>query len=239
MKFEKVSKETWIAYIENAMKDAPQEAKDNMISKWDNIKIPRRATAGSAGYDFYAPLDIILFPGITAVIPTGIKVDLRSAEELVEYWVRSGIGYPHESYSEADNYESYFYHKPSVKVLQIYPRSSYGFKYKMSLSNTVGIIDKDYYNNPKNEGHIIISCTNGLDFEGCPMKQVPDIANGGTRVTIDMDHPETRSRILEIPTGTAFCQGIIMDAYLTEDDEPVEDRRVGGIGSTSIQESKN
>lgn len=238
MKFEKVSKETWIKYIEENMRDAPKADKDAMISKWDDIKIPRRATAGSAGYDFYAPFDLLLIPGFTAVVPTGIKVDLRSAEELMEYWVRVGIDYPHDSYSEADNYKSYFYHEPSVKVLQMYPRSSYGFKYKMHLSNTVGIIDKDYYNNPKNEGHIIISCSNGLNFEGCPMKLVPDIVNGGSRPTLDMDHPETRSRVLEVPQGTAFCQGIITNAYLIEEDVPVTEEREGGIGSTTINESK-
>lgn len=238
MKFEKVSKETWEKYIVENMKGAPQDIIDEHVAAWDDIKLPRRATAGSAGYDFYAPVDITLIPGLTAIIPTGIKVDLRSAEEHMEYWIRVGIDYPHDSYSEADNYRSYFYHEPSVKVLQMYPRSSYGFKYKMTLSNTVGIIDRDYYNNPKNEGHILISCRNGLDFEGCPVKLVPDIVNGGSRPTLDMDHPETKKRILDIDKGTAFCQGIIMNAFLVDDDEPVEKERVGGIGSTTVDESK-
>lgn len=44
-------------------------------------------------------------------------------------------------------------------VLEIYPRSSIGFKYQTMLANTVGIIDSDYYN-ADNEGHIIIALTN-------------------------------------------------------------------------------
>ena len=44
-------------------------------------------------------------------------------------------------------------------VLQIYPRSSLGFKYQMCLLNTVGIIDADYYN-ADNEGHIIVGIIN-------------------------------------------------------------------------------
>ena len=44
-------------------------------------------------------------------------------------------------------------------VLQIYPRSSLGFKYQICLANTVGIIDSDYYN-VKNEGHIIVALVN-------------------------------------------------------------------------------
>lgn len=44
-------------------------------------------------------------------------------------------------------------------VLNIYPRSSLGFKYQMCLANTTGIIDADYYN-ALNEGHIIVALVN-------------------------------------------------------------------------------
>ena len=44
-------------------------------------------------------------------------------------------------------------------VLTIFPRSSLGFKYKLRLDNTVGIIDSDYYH-AENEGHIFIKLTN-------------------------------------------------------------------------------
>ena len=44
-------------------------------------------------------------------------------------------------------------------VLNLYPRSSFGFKYQMTLANTTGIIDADYYN-ALNEGHIIVAIVN-------------------------------------------------------------------------------
>ncbi|MDO4500339.1 MAG: deoxyuridine 5'-triphosphate nucleotidohydrolase [Erysipelotrichaceae bacterium] len=44
-------------------------------------------------------------------------------------------------------------------VLNIYPRSSLGFKYQLCLANTTGIIDADYYG-AKNEGHIIVALVN-------------------------------------------------------------------------------
>jgi dUTP pyrophosphatase len=44
-------------------------------------------------------------------------------------------------------------------VLEMYPRSSLGFKYKVRLDNTVGIIDADYYGSD-NEGHIMLAITN-------------------------------------------------------------------------------
>ena len=94
-----------------------------------DIKLPIRATKGSAGYDFYSPVSISLKPGEIAKIPTGIRCKID------------------------DGY-----------VLQIYPRSSLGFKYQMCLLNTVGIIDSDYYN-ADNEGHIIVGIINRGDKE--------------------------------------------------------------------------
>lgn len=90
------------------------------------------------------------------------------------------------------------------RVLMLYPRSSYGFKYRMQLDNTVGVVDGDYYNNESNEGHIFIKITN-------------DSKTGKT---------------LEVNVGDAFAQGIIMEYDLVDDDN-VTAIRTGGIGSTS------
>lgn len=91
---------------------------------YNDILLPKRATSGSAGYDFFAPETFSLSPNQTAKIPTGIRV------KIDEGW-----------------------------VLKIYPRSSLGFKYRLRLDNTVGIIDSDYYF-ADNEGHIFIKITN-------------------------------------------------------------------------------
>ena len=48
------------------------------------------------------------------------------------------------------------------EVLLIVVRSSQGFNYNVRLIHQVGVVDKDYYNNPTNEGHIWI----GLKNEG-------------------------------------------------------------------------
>lgn len=49
---------------------------------------------------------------------------------------------------------------PDGVVLKIYPRSSLGAKHGVILRNTVGIIDKDYYGNPTNDGNIGICLIN-------------------------------------------------------------------------------
>lgn len=138
-------------------------------------KLPRRATKGSAGYDFYAPFTFTLLPGGTIKIPTGIKCRMNPG------W-----------------------------VLKLYPRSSLGFKHRISLDNTVGIIDQDYYNNPNNEGHIFIKITYNK----------PSSALG-------LLYPA-----LTIHKGDAFAQGLFVEYGITEDDETT-DERIGGMGSTN------
>lgn len=98
--------------------------KEGAKEVYDAIKLPLRATKGSAGYDFFAPRAFTLAPGETIKIPTGIRV------RIDEGW-----------------------------VLKIYPRSGLGFKYRVQLNNTVGIIDSDYYYST-NEGHIFVKLTN-------------------------------------------------------------------------------
>ena len=72
-KFEKVSFEQF----KGGYTDAIGEASDEQIREvYDSLKLPKRATKGSAGYDFYAPAAITLKPGETAKIPTGIRADL-------------------------------------------------------------------------------------------------------------------------------------------------------------------
>ena len=46
------------------------------------------------------------------------------------------------------------------EVLFLFVRSSMGFKYNIRMCNQVGIIDKDYYGNPDNDGHIMFAFYN-------------------------------------------------------------------------------
>lgn len=46
------------------------------------------------------------------------------------------------------------------EVLLLVDRSSQGFKYNVRMCNQVGVIDKDYYNNKDNEGHIFVKLQN-------------------------------------------------------------------------------
>ena len=164
-RFQKVS---WEQFLEG-WKDAFPNTEEEKIRKiYDGIRLPRRATAGSAGYDFFSPVDFELMPGETLKMPTGIRA-----------WMEPDW------------------------VLKIYPRSGLGFKYRLQLNNTVGIIDSDYFYSD-NEGHIQAKLTN-------------DSKDGKT---------------LELEAGKGFMQGIFVEYGITVDDD-VTAVRNGGFGSTT------
>ena len=67
---------------------------DNADAVYEGIKLPARATKGSAGYDIYAPFDITLSPGETIKVPTGIRAKIEDGWVLSIY-PRSGLGFKH------------------------------------------------------------------------------------------------------------------------------------------------
>lgn len=163
-KFEKVSLnrfiEDWTAEFSVSQEEA--------IAVYEAIQLPKRATKGSAGYDFFSPLSFELKPSQTVKIPTGIRVSIEDG------W-----------------------------FLALFPRSGLGFKYRLQLNNTVGIIDSDYYGSD-NEGHIFLKLTN--------------------------DTNENKTVSIKAQEGVA--QGIFIPFGLTEDD-CADTVRNGGFGSTT------
>lgn len=163
-KFEKVSFEQ---FEKDWLKNFPDTA--DVKAVYDSIKLPQRATTGSAGYDFYAPADVTFEQGKSVLVPTGIR------SKICNGW-----------------------------VLCIFPRSGLGFKHRIGLDNTVGIIDADYYNS-SNEGHIMI-------------KMSCDAHDDGHSVTVS--------------GGDGFAQGIFLPFGVTNDD-CADGVRDGGFGSTT------
>lgn len=56
------------------------------------IKLPKRSTKESAGYDIFSPVDILLKPNEEIKVPTGIKVHMQKGEVLLIF-PRSGLGF--------------------------------------------------------------------------------------------------------------------------------------------------
>ena len=157
-KFEKVSEKQFLSDMQ----------KQGLEADYAKIRLPLRATAGSAGYDFCTPVDFKLEPGQEITIPTGIRAQMQDG------W-----------------------------VLVCCPRSGLGFKFRLQLNNTVGIIDSDYFYSD-NEGHIFAKLTNDTN----------------------------ENKVVELKADTGFMQGIFVEHGITVDDD-VTDVRNGGFGSTT------
>lgn len=130
---------------------------------YNKIKLPKRSTKYSAGYDFFNPypFKINLEPKGKIFITTGIKVKLDKD-----------------------------------KVLKIYPRSSLGIR-GLVLINSTGIIDSDYYNNPDNEGEIIMPLIN------------------------------TGKETIKIDVGMKIAQGVICQYFTVDNEDETETRTGG------------
>lgn len=93
--FEKVSFEEFVrsAYYTTAdqLLTADKEYYDQVHAKWENIKLPRRATNGSGGYDFYLPSSTNFIESFDTTIQTGIRVKLEP-NWILAIFPRSGLG---------------------------------------------------------------------------------------------------------------------------------------------------
>jgi len=65
---------------------------EEIQSMYDELQLPKRSTALSAGNDFFSPFEFTLEPGESIKIPTGIKVHIKNGWVLTCY-PRSGQGF--------------------------------------------------------------------------------------------------------------------------------------------------
>lgn len=86
--------------------------------------------------------------------------------------------------------------------LLIFPRSSLGLKKGLVIKNTIGKIDSDYYSCEENDGNIKISIWN------------------------------TSNSVQIIKKGDRICQCSFYNYLITDDDNPINNIRTGGVGSS-------
>ena len=83
-KFTRVSEKQYAKDMEGRENPLPLE----------EIPLPKRATAGSAGYDFVSPLEAEVPAGGTVLIPTGIRAEMEPGWVLLLF-PRSSLGFRH------------------------------------------------------------------------------------------------------------------------------------------------
>ena len=168
-------------------------AKFEIISDYKNkgLNIPTRKTMKSAGYDFEVAEDV--------VIPSWSELFATMAEKTRKEMTLDDMA----------TFTKKMKTKPTLvptgikcqmaddEYLELSVRSSCPLKHWLILANSVGIIDSDYYNNPDNEGHIMVKLYNPNNDE------------------------------FELEKGTAFCQGIFVPFGVTLDDKVKKNRNGG------------
>lgn len=88
-KFEKVSLGRYIKDYVDTFGNKPN---DIITEIYSEIKLPKRATSGSAGYDFYSPIGFTLQPNQTIKIPTGIRCKM-DYDYVLHCYPRSSLGF--------------------------------------------------------------------------------------------------------------------------------------------------
>ena len=88
-KFEKVS---YNQYREAALKLFPNSEEGEIQKSYDQIILPVRATAGSAGYDIHSTTSFVLNAGASITIPTGLRCNIDDGWFLM-IAPRSGLGF--------------------------------------------------------------------------------------------------------------------------------------------------
>ncbi|WP_321387291.1 dUTP diphosphatase [uncultured Enterococcus sp.] len=135
--------------------------------KAEGINLPERATKGAAGYDFEAA-ETIVIPSIWQQKEKGTA----PKPTLVKTGIKAYMG--------------------ESEYLELVSRSSNPLKRFLMLANGVGVIDRDYYNNPDNEGHIMFQFLN-FGYEEVRIEKGERIGQGIFKpfLLADEDYVET------------------------------------------------
>lgn len=159
------------------------------VSKYADadIAMPIRKTSDSAGYDLVAAEDYIIpsFWQMTAMAAEDWPVpedEYVTMEQMSAFTKASGykptlVSTGMKCYLDEGNF------------LMLSVRSSSPLKYWLCMANGVGIIDRDYADNPDNEGEIFLQLYNLSPFN------------------------------IQIKKGEAIGQGIILPYGVTSDDQ--------------------
>lgn len=181
----------------------------------DESFIPERSDNGSAGYDLRAAEDIVI-PSIikqrNEAFSNAMETSQTEGHESLEYAMFEEGYIPTldevEALTKEYNLRATLVPTglkakfPEGESLDVIDRSSIGVKALLSLPHSVGIVDSSYYNNPNNEGHIMVPLVNHLPFD------------------------------IKIQKGERIAQAIFRPYIIKDNDKPLKTERTGGVGSS-------
>lgn len=146
------------------------------VTSFENkgIHLPVRATHHAAGYDFEAAEDVVIPSIWKQFFSRKINNEHLVEKKIKPVLVPTGI----KAYMGEDEF------------LQLANRSSNPLKRFLIVSNGIGVIDSDYYNNEANEGHIMFQLTN-VGLRDVTIKKGERIGQGIFLPFLKADQDET------------------------------------------------
>lgn len=122
---------------------------ENLLAQKESFQLPHRSTKDSAGYDFSAS-EYVTVPSIWKQATKYMLNTLFSGGKEVDEKLFKPTLVPTDvkAYMQEGEY------------LELANRSSNPLKRFLILANGVGVIDRDYHNNPDNDGHIMFQFLN-------------------------------------------------------------------------------
>ena len=154
--FEKVSFEEYRAACLKAYGEVDETA---IQDEWEAIRLPSRATIGSAGYDFFIPRPVALTPRMPVMIPTGIRCGIQPDYFLmlcpksglgVKYGTRllNTIGIVDSDYYRSDNEGHILCAMETKKALEL----KAGDKFVQGIFIPFGVVVRDHVETLRNGG---------------------------------------------------------------------------------------
>lgn len=137
------------------------------VLAYSDAQLPEYQTRFAAGADFFAAEDVTV-PSLWKQIFSSLGSKTEVAMNKALDSIASSLGYSKEEKKEVEVVDI----KPTMvhtgvkacmeedEVLELYNRSSNPKKTGLILANSVGVIDKDYYNNKDNDGEIMFAFYN-------------------------------------------------------------------------------
>ena len=95
-KFEKVSYDQFKIDMTEAFGHTIPNIEEFISTAYNNIQLPKRATTGSAGYDFVIPFDVTINPCESIIIPTGIRCKIHE-NFFLSVLPRSSMGFKYRA----------------------------------------------------------------------------------------------------------------------------------------------
>lgn len=156
-----------------------------VVSKYNNkdINLPKRATKGSAGYDMESAENITIPSIWQTLFKTFFKYLADDGSEFEEY--KDVLQQSMKPTMVSTGLKAYM---QEGEVLKLYNRSSNPIKRGLVLSNGIGVVDEDFFNNKNDEGNIKVQFINFFPFD------------------------------VKIKKGERICQGIFEQYLLVDND---------------------